>query len=158
MNRKGVSAAEIMIAVMIVSAVIVPLVGLLVQERTTTVRGHLSFLAYLAAREEVGDIRFRLAAGVDPQALAHDWTPLKDSSFRRLSDAMVGGDPGIRYQAAQARIETRVTFEPDAGGLKIGKLAVRYGKETGVAFRGSGDDGSLDFSFGVRKPGPVSCP
>lgn len=154
-NTKGISAAEIMIAVMIVSAVIVPLVGLLVQERTATVRGHLSFMAYLAAREEIGDIRFRLAAGIAPEALAHDWTALADSSFRRLSDAMTGGDPGIRYQPSQARIETKVAFEQDAGGLKIGKLSVRYGKETGINASG---DGALDFSFGVRKPGPVSCP
>lgn len=157
-ERRAVSAAEIMIAVMIVGVVIVPLMTLLVQERTTTVRGQLSFMAYLAAREEIGDIRFRMAAGIDPGSLAHDWTPLKDSTFKRLSDAMTGGDPGIKYETPQERIETKVAFQADAGGLKVGKLSVRYAKETGISVRGSGEEGALDFAFGVRKPGPVTCP
>jgi hypothetical protein len=155
-SRRGVTAAEIMISVMICGVVIVPLITLLVQERTTTVRGHLSFMAYLAAREEVGDIRFRLAAGVDPTTLAHPWTALKDSSFKRLQDALQGGDPGLKYEAAQERIETRVEFQPDAGGLKIGKLSVRYAKDTRLQAKGE-DAGNIDFSFGVRKPGPVEC-
>lgn len=156
--RRGISAAEIMVAVMIMGVVIVPLLTLLVQERTTTVRGHLSYLAYLAAREEVGDLRFRLAAGVDPGALAHPWTALTGPTFKRLSDASTGGDPGLKYEPSQERIETKVAFADDVDGLKIGKLSVRYAKDTGVNVRGSGDEGAIEFSFGVRKPGPVTCP
>lgn len=147
-----------MVAVFVMAVVIVPLLGLLAQERTTTVRGHLSFLGYLAAREEIGDIRFRLAAGIDPASLAHDWTALKDASFKRLSDALVGADPGLKYEPGQERIETKVAFQEDVAGLKVGKLSVRYGKDTGLTARGSSDESALDFSFGVRKPGPVSCP
>ena len=146
-----------MIAVIICAAVLVPLMTLLVQERTTTVRGNLSFLAYLAAREEIGDIRFRLAAGVDTASLAHEWTALKDSTFTRLKDAMTGADPGLKYDPSQERIETKIEFKTDVGGLKVGKLTVRYAKDTGLQL-GAGDNGGIEFSFGVRKPGPVVCP
>jgi len=153
--RRAFSATEVMVAVVICVVVLVPLLGLLVQERTTTVRGTLSFLGYLAAREEVGDIRFRLAAGVDPASVAHGWTPLKDSTFARLRDATVGPDPGLTYDPAQQRIETKVELASDVGSLLVGKLSVRYAKDAAVAV---GDPGNVEFSFGMRRPGPVTSP
>lgn len=148
-RRRGFSAVEVMVAVIITALVLVPLLTLLFQERTTTVRGHLYFLAYLAAREEVGDIRFRLAAGEKPEALTHGLTPLKGATFERLKAVTVGGDPGLKYEEPQERIETKVDWEPDAGGMKIGTLSVKYAK---------GDEGALKISFSARRPGPVSCP
>jgi hypothetical protein len=156
MMKRGVSAVEVMVACVIAAIVIVPLLTLLFQERTTTVRGHLYFLAYLAAREEIGDIRFRLAAG-DGDNLGHGWTPLTGPTFKRLTAASIGGDPGLQYEESQARIETKVDFAADAGGMKIGKLSVRYAKSAGVAV-GGGEEGAIVFSFSARKPGPVSCP
>ena len=145
------SLSEALVALAVCAVVGVPLLTLLVQERTTTVRGHLSYMAYLAAREEVGDIRFRLAAGVDPANLAHAWVPLKNGTFDRLRGVMVGADPGIVYPAAQERIETSVELAPGAGGLVIGKVRARYTHEG----RG-GDTGDVEFSFGVKRPGPVA--
>lgn len=153
--RRGVSAVEVMIAAFVAAIVIVPLLTLLFQERTTTVRGHLYFLAYLAAREEIGDIRFRLAAGVAVEE--HDWTALTGPTFDRLKGATQGSDPGLKYEEGQARIETKLSFGADAGGMKIGKLSVRYAKSAGVAV-GGGEEGAINFSFGARKPGPVTCP
>lgn len=155
--RRGVSAVEILIAVLVTAVVMIPLLTLLFQERTTTVRGHLYFLAYLAAREEIGDIRFRLAAGEAPDVLEHIWKSLEGPTFARLTKSMVGGNPGLVYEKEQARIETQVKWGPDAGGMKIGTLSVRYAKDAGIAI-GGGEEGAIKFSFGARKPGPVTCP
>lgn len=148
-GRRGVSAVEIMVTVLIMALVLVPLLTLLFQERTTTVRGHLYFLAYLAAREEIGDIRFRLAAGEKPEALAHPWTALKGATFERLKAVTAGGDPGLKYEEQQQRIETKVDWSDDAGGMKVGTLSARYAR---------GEEGAIKLSFSARKPGPVSCP
>lgn len=152
MRRKAVSLVEAVLAVAVVSIAGIPLLTLMFQQSSMTTRGHLHYIGMLAAREEIGDIRFRLAAGTPPAETAHDWKPLTGQAFARLASVMAG-DPGIKYTDMQSRLETKVTYGADAGTIKVGKIAVRYEKE-GIGATGAGD-GALNLTFTAEEPGPV---
>lgn len=154
-QKTGASAVEALMAILIVVLVGVPLLGLLFQERATTQKGHSQYLAILAGREEVGDLRFMLASGVPAAQLAHDWKALSGSAMARLGPVLVGAVPGADYQPMQDRIETKVTFQPAAGRMLTGTVEVR--RTTGGTVTTGSDTGVAPFAFGVLVPGPVVC-
>ena len=140
--RGGITLIEIGMTAVLLAILSIPLLSLLFQQRTITQRTSIYYTAMLAAREEMGDTQFLVAAGVPAQSVAHDWSPLKGSAVGRLTLAKVlGKDPGLAYQGAQERVKTRLELVSNAGRLKVMKVSVRYeGDDAGV---GTDRDGNL---------------
>ena len=143
-------------AALIFGLLAVPLVGLLTQERVTTQRSHLYYMALTAAREEMFTARFLAKAGAKPEQIQHGWTPLKGSVFERLKPVTVGTVPDESYRKEQERIQTQFTFLPGTGPIRLGVLSVRYENKEGGA--GANEKGNaIDLPFGVHFPEANPC-
>ncbi len=154
-DSSGSFAAEVLVATLVAAAVIVPLLTLLFQERDTEQRSRFEYAALLAARDEICECRMALAAGARPESLAHDWRPLTGNPFERLSDASPGLAVDVTYAAEQARVATRVTLEPGAGGrLRLATVTARWlDPETQRTPGGRERPTSLKLVFGLFAPG-----
>jgi hypothetical protein len=157
----GFNLAEILIATAIMSAVAIPVFGLLIQERRTAHKAHQHYLCMLGVREEMMDIRFLLAAGVPMNELAHDWQPLSGKSFKRLEKVIAGPAPDVEYQPEQAQIQTKVMADPAVGRIELPTISVRYdppgpagsapGGSAGAPGAGRGQI-TIEFPFGAPRP------
>lgn len=156
-GRGALTMPEVLITVLLLGMLVVPIVSLLTQERTTAKRGQLHYVATVAAREEMGDAQFLVAAGVRAETLAHDWAPLTGSAMARVGQR-TATDAGIGYDPDQARIATRLEVVAGSGRMRLARLFVRYeapGSHPGTDAAGN----ALELAFSCLAPrGQASGP
>jgi type II secretory pathway pseudopilin PulG len=151
-SRAAITLTEALVATLIFAIVAVPLVGLVVTERNTAVKAHLMYQALLAAREEIYDIRFLLAAGTPRARVAHGWKRVSGNAVGRLGGVWSGNRPGLDYTQDQERLETRVSFKPGNGRLWVGSIEARFSRPDGRGSSTGAGDPVLALSFGALEP------
>src|SRR5439155_4950594 len=77
MRSRGMSAVEILIAVMVAAAITIPVLTLVFQERDTEQRSRFEYLALLAARDEMYQARMLAGMGADLTRVTHGARPVK---------------------------------------------------------------------------------
>lgn len=120
---RGITAPEVLVATAIMAAVLIPTWTLFVSGRGMAVKSKYTYLALMAAREEIDDLRqMSHLSKVDPPALAHDWQPIIGKVMGRLVEPRHGMsecevEPDLtphQYTTDQARVFTRVEVRPSS--------------------------------------------
>src|SRR5688572_7423532 len=84
-RRAGLSAVEVVLGIGLVAALFIPVYGLFVTGRESAFKSRLAYLAVLAAREEIADLR--VAAALITKSipeLKHDWRSLEGNLLGAL--------------------------------------------------------------------------
>lgn len=136
MQRRAVSAVEVVLGLGLLLALAVPLYQMLTAGRAMGFRSRVAYMAVHAAREQIEDARVAaaLAAPAELRALAHDWRPVAGPMMAALAPLARAADfAGLDYPAGYSRIFTRLEIgAPVAGGLHPATLIVRW-QEKGEA-------------------------
>lgn len=137
MNKRGVTAAEMIIAALILGAALVPMYQMFVKGTTTATQSRLAYMALHVAREELEEIRQIPLEKLKP----HDWRKVRDHLFQlsfesraTAADNPVRADTRLVYPKEYERVWTRlglVNAEPPDPRLKRAVLDVKW-EETGV--------------------------
>ena len=118
-RRRGFSLVESVLSSLILAVVAIPLLSLLVQERTTTQKSSLTYLCVLAAREEGYRSLMRLNSRAFLETPTHqaphikfDW--LKDGVEGLIAGLQVGVDTslGINVGVELAHLQPTALAEP----------------------------------------------
>jgi type II secretory pathway pseudopilin PulG len=150
--KRGFSAVEVMVAVMVAAAVGIPLLTLLMQERDTEQRSRFEYLALIAARDEAYESRLMVACG-EAANVKHGVTKLENSPLRRLATLFEGGAPNTcDYGPDQLRVtlETALDDPPPGSRLQIGTVTARW-VDTELEKKDK-RRASLTLQFGAMKP------
>lgn len=117
MRSRGVSAVEVLIAVMIGAAVTVPVLALLFQERDTEQRSRFEYLALLIARDEMYQARMLVGMGADPQQVAHTPRKLSGNPLASIGGTFFDGTPpGPVYPDEMLRIASELVIDGPSQG------------------------------------------
>lgn len=115
MRNRGISAAEMIIAALILGAALVPMYQMFVKGTTNATQSRLAYMALHAAREELEEIR-QIPLG---QLRPHDWRKVKDHLFQlsfetRAPDGAnpVRADATLTYPKEYERVWTRLGVVP----------------------------------------------
>ncbi len=164
MRTRGVSAVEIMIAVMVCAAITVPMLGLLFQERDTEQRSRFEYVALLAARDEMYQAKFLVGIGAQPASVAHaDARPLKGSPMQGIPGTVFTDPGGLPdYSADQERV--KLVTEIDAAPADVPRLhaarttAAWLDPELAKIPSQQGRKTTVELQFGVLRPPWVPVP
>ena len=136
-DSRGVSAAEMVIAALILGAALVPMYQMFVKGTTTATQSRLAYMALHVAREELEEIRQIPLESLKP----HDWRHVKDHLFQlsfetrcKDGDNPVKADAKLVYPKEYERVSTRlglVDTQPPDPRLKRAVLDVKW-EETGT--------------------------
>jgi hypothetical protein len=134
--RRGVSAAEMIIAALILGAALVPMYQMFVKGTTTATQSRLAYMALQVAREELEEIR-QIPLH---QLQGHTWKKVEGKLFRYSENIRgnasnpVLADPKLVYPREYARIwtklEIRDTNPPDPR-MRLAVLDVKW-EESGT--------------------------
>lgn len=156
MTKRGVSAVEVMIAVMVGVAVTIPVLALLNQERDTEQRSRFEYLAVLAARDEMYQARMLVGLGTDPGQVAHTARKLTGNPLDGLGNLFEGGKPALTYPAEMERVTVELTIDgPSAGTPRVrpAKATARWMDPALAATPGQeGRKTDVELYFGVLRP------
>lgn len=152
-GRRGFSAVEVMVAVMVAATVGIPLLTLLMQERDTEQRSRFEYLALIAARDAAFEARALAACG-KVGAAAHDFEALKGSPLKRLAPLFADGKgpTTTEYSSDQARVSLEVKLEaaPTGGQPQLGTVTARW-IDPDLAAKDRRRS-TLSLTFGMMKP------
>lgn len=137
MVRRGISAAEMVIAALILGAALVPMYQMFVKGTTAATQSRLAYMALHVAREELEEIRQIPLEQLKP----HDWRKVKGHLFQlsfdtraTAADNPIKADAKLVYPKEYERVWTRLglveTTPPDPR-LKRAVLDVKW-EETGA--------------------------
>jgi len=154
-SRRALTAAEVMVTVALVAALAIPTFGLFLSGRGLAFKSKYAYLAVVAAREEIEDLRVRAHTMTgEPWLLRHDWQPVTGSPFARLADLEPDRElDAYTYSPDQARVFSKLDVLPPVGPSSWpAVLSVRW-QEHGEA-PGSVPDqpGWTRFEFVLVKP------
>ena len=127
-DKRGVSAVEVMLAVMVGAAVTIPILALLNQERDTEQRSRYEYLAVLAARDEMYQARMLVGLGTDPAQVSHAPRKLAGNALDGLGNLFEGGKPAATYPPEMERVTVEVAIDAAAAGsrLRPAKVTARW--------------------------------
>jgi len=157
MRIRGMSAVEVMIAVMVAGAITIPILTLLFQERDTEQRSRFEYLALLAARDEMYQARMLIGMGADPRNVAHAPRQVKGNPMDAVGTTYFEGTPpATKYPDDMQRVQVEVGIDsPSAGTPHVHPARVHAtwldpdaAKATGQAGRKS----DVEIQFGVLTP------
>jgi hypothetical protein len=149
-RSRGVTAAEVVMAALILAAGLVPMYSIFVKSSTTVTQSRFSYMALHAAREELEELR-QIPFDQLPQA-AHGFQPVTGHVFRRSLASRRGGGPSnsVRthpdlqsYPADYGRILTKVDvtdLDPPGPDLDPQKHMKRVVLDVKWEETGSGSD------------------
>ena len=116
-RRAALTAAEVMVTVGLVAALAIPTFGLFLQGRGLAFKSKYAYLAVVAAREEIEDLRVRAhtMAG-EPWTLKHEWRAVTGAVVARLADLDPDRELGaLTYAKDQERVWTMLEVLPPSG-------------------------------------------
>lgn len=151
--RRGASAVEIMVAVMVAAALGIPMLTLLFQGRDTEQRSRFEYMASLASRDEMYQARVLVACGVDPNQVAHDFRALEGDPLEDLGSVFAGSKPDVQYHASQKRVQTRVEIRgrgPGSQRIHLGKVTAKWLDDAQAAK--DERKTTVEMTFGVLRP------
>ena len=119
MHKRGVSAVEVMVAVMVGAAVTIPILALLNQERDTEQRSRYEYLAVLATRDEMYQARMLVGLGTDPAQVAHAARKLTGNPVDGLGNLYEGAKPASTYPAEMERVTVELTIDAATAGSRV---------------------------------------
>lgn len=154
MNKRGVSAVEVMVAVMVGAAVTIPILALLNQERDTEQRSRYEYLAVLAARDEMYQARMLVGLGTDPAQVAHAARKVTGNPVDGIGNLYEGAKPGSVYPAEMERVTVELTIDAAAGSrVRPAKATARWMDPALAATPGqAGRKTDVEVYFGVLRP------
>jgi hypothetical protein len=162
-RSRGVSAVEVMVAVMVAAAIAIPCLTLLFQERDTEQRARYEYEALLAARDAMYEARALIAIGATPASAEkkNPAKPLVQNPLTLLGTALEGGTGDVpNYEDEQKRFTVEVTIgNPSASVPRIrpAKVVARWLDPNVANSAGqAGRKSSVVLEFGVLRPPSVA--
>ena len=157
MRSRGMSAVEVMIAVMVAAAITIPILTLLFQERDTEQRSRFEYLALLAARDEMYQARMLIGMGADPKNVAHGLRQVKLNPLDAIGNTFFEGTlPATKYPAEMERVQVEVSIDGSAAGTPhVHPARVHATWLDPDAAKASGQAGrksDVELQFGVLTP------
>jgi hypothetical protein len=136
-RTRGVSAVEVMVAVMVAAAIAIPCLTLLFQERDTEQRSRFEYEALLAARDAMYEARMLIGIGAQPASAAR--TPARPLTGNPL-----------------ARVTVEITIDGPSATvprLRPAKVLARWLDPAVASSAGqAGRKSAVELHFGVLRP------
>lgn len=112
-RRSGFALPELVIAMLILGAALVPMAGVFTSSKTCVTMSRLQYTALVAARAELEELRQIDWDALEPRV--HSWRPLTGHALLATVDAggasrTVAQDPALKLPAEYARIETQLAL------------------------------------------------
>jgi prepilin-type N-terminal cleavage/methylation domain-containing protein len=152
--RRGFSAVEVMVAVMVAASIGIPLLTLMFQERDSEQRSRFEYIALIAARDAAYEARTLVACGVKPEDVKLANAALDGNPLAAFVDKnkYVGNPPDVKYPPEQKRIvrDLAIDTADAAARVFLGKVTARW-LDAELAKQDKRRS-SLELVFGVAKP------
>lgn len=152
--RRGFSAVEVMVAVMVAATIGIPMLTLMFQERDSEQRSRFEYLALLAARDAAYEARTLVACGVKPEDAKLANAALEGNPLAVFVDKskFVGTPPDVKYPPEQKRIVRDLAIDTTdaAARVFVGKVVTRW-VDPELAKQEKRRT-TLELVFGVAKP------